>query len=100
MDTIFMPPRDMLADVCRRWRVSELAVFGSVARGAPRPDSDVDLLVSFQSGSPWSSLDLVDMREELAGLFGRRVDLVEESAIRNPYRRASILRDKSVLYAA
>jgi predicted nucleotidyltransferase len=90
----------MLADVCRRWRVSELAVFGSVARGASRPDSDVDLLVSFQSDSPWSSLDLVDLREELAGLFGRRVDLVEESAIRNPYRRASILRDKSVLYAA
>jgi len=100
MDTIFMPSRDMLADVCRRWRVSELAVFGSVARGASRPDSDVDLLVSFQSDSPWSSLDLVDLREELAGLFGRRVDLVEESAIRNPYRRASILRDKSVLYAA
>jgi len=95
-----MPSRDMLADVCRRWRVSELAVFGSVARGASRPDSDVDLLVSFQSDSPWSSLDLVDLREELAGLFGRRVDLVEESAIRNPYRRASILRDKSVLYAA
>ena len=100
MDTVFMPSRDMLADVCRRWRMNELAVFGSVARGTSRPDSDVDLLVSFQAGAPWSTLDLVDLREELVGLFGRRVDLVEESALRNPYRRESILRDKSVLYAA
>ena len=80
--------------------MTELAVFGSVARGTSRPDSDVDLLVSFQAGAPWSTLDLVDLREELVGLFGRRVDLVEESALRNPYRRESILRDKSVLYAA
>jgi len=43
---------------------------------------------------------LVDMRHELTTLFGRPVDLVEESAIRNPYRKESILRDKSVLYAA
>ncbi len=80
--------------------MTELAVFGSVARGTSRPDSDVDLLVRFQPGAPWSTLDLVDLREELVGLFGRRIDLVEESAVRNPYRRASILRDKSVLYAA
>lgn len=100
MDTIHLPSREVLADICRRWRVAELAVFGSVARGAPRPDSDVDLLVTFRPDAPWSTLDLVDLREELVKLFGRRVDLVEEIAIRNPYRKASILRDKSVLYAA
>jgi len=44
--------------------------------------------------------DCPECREELASLFGRNVDLVEERAIRNPYRKASILRDKSVLYAA
>ena len=80
--------------------MTEFAVFGSVARGTSRPDSDVDLLVRFQPGAPRSTLDLVDLREELVGLFGRRIDLVEESAVRNPYRRASILRDKSVLYDA
>ncbi len=95
-----MPSRDMLADVCRRWRMNELAVFGSVARGTSRPDSDVDLLVSFQPGAPWSSLDLLDLREELVGLFGRRVDLVEESALRNPYRKASILKDKTPIHVA
>jgi predicted nucleotidyltransferase len=99
MDTILMPSRDALAGLCRRWRVAELAVFGSVARGASRPDSDIDLLVTFQPDAPWSTLDLVDLREQLAALFHRPVDLVEEKAIRNPYRKASILHDKSVLYA-
>ena len=100
MDTIHIPPPESLAELCRRWRIVELSVFGSVARGSERTDSDVDLLVTFDPDAPWSTLDLVDLREELAGLFGRSVDLIEERAIRNPYRKASILRDKSVLYAA
>ncbi len=100
MDTIHLPPRDALTDLCRRWRIRELSVFGSVARASSRIDSDVDLLVTFDPDAPWSTLDIVDLREELASLFGRNVDLVEERAIRNPYRKASILRDKSVLYAA
>jgi predicted nucleotidyltransferase len=100
MDTLHLPAREALAQLCRRWRVTELALFGSAARGDARSDSDVDLMVTFQPDAPWSSLDLVDMRDELARLFGRRVDLVEEKAVRNPYRRASMLRDKSVLYAA
>jgi len=100
MDTIHPSSREALADLCRRWRILELSVFGSVARASSHADSDVDLLVTFRSDAPWSTLDLVDLREELANLFGRRVDLVEEKAIRNPYRKASILHDKSILYAA
>jgi hypothetical protein len=100
MGIIDLPPREALADLCRRWRVRELSVFGSVARGSSRADSDVDLLVTFDPDAPWSTLDIVDLRQELASLFGRNVGLVEERAIRNPYRKASILRDKSVLYAA
>ena len=100
MDTIHLPSRETLAALCRRWRIRELSVFGSVARGSYRADSDVDLLVVFDPDAPWSTLDIVDLREELADLFGRNVDLVEERAIRNPYRKASILHDKSVLYAA
>lgn len=100
MDTSRLPSGDALTDLCRRWRIRELSVFGSVARASSRIDSDVDLLVTFDPDAPWSTLDIVDLREELASLFGRNVDLVEERAIRNPHRRASILRDKSVLYAA
>ena len=100
MDTILPSSREALVGLCRRWRILELSVFGSVARDSSRADSDVDLLFTFRSDAPWSTLDLVDLREELASLFGKRVDLVEEKAIRNPYRKASILRDKSILYAA
>jgi predicted nucleotidyltransferase len=100
MHTLHLPSREALADLCRRWQILELAVFGSVARGSSRADSDIDLLVTFQPDAPWSSLELVDLREEFAKLFGRDVDLVEEKAIRNPYRKQAILRDKSVLYAA
>lgn len=100
MDAIQLPSRELLTDLCRRWQISELSVFGSVARGSSGPDSDVDLLVTFHPDSPWSTLDLVDLRQEFSSLFGRHIDLVEERAIRNPYRKASILRDKSVLYAA
>ena len=65
-----------------------------------RPDSDVDVLVSFEVGAGWSLLDLVTMQEELAVIFGRPVDLVEEAALRNPYRRAAILKSRQVVYAA
>jgi predicted nucleotidyltransferase len=99
MDTISFPPKEALAEMCRRWRISELALFGSRARGTAAPDSDVDLLVTFEPDAPWSTLDIVDLREELASLFERPVDLIEERAIRNPYRRTAILRDKSILYA-
>jgi predicted nucleotidyltransferase len=100
MDSLNFPARRALIDLCRRWQILELAVFGSVARGSDGADSDIDLLVTFAPNAPWDVLDILDLRAELADLFGRAVDLVEEKAIRNPYRRASILRDKSVLYAA
>jgi predicted nucleotidyltransferase len=89
-----------LARFCHRWMINELALFGSTARGEARPDSDVDLLVTFSAAAPWSLFDMVRMRDELSGMFGRDVDLVEEAAINNPFRRRSILRDKRVLYAA
>jgi len=47
MDSLNLPAREALTDLCRRWQVMELAVFGSVARGSSRPDSDLDLLVTF-----------------------------------------------------
>jgi uncharacterized protein len=100
MDSLNLPAREALIDLCRLWQVMELAVFGSVVRGSSRPDSDLDLMVTLVPDAPWDALDIVDLRAELAELFGRTVDLVGEKAIRNPYRKASILRDKSVLYAA
>ena len=87
-------PREQLSAFCRRWRITELALFGSALRDDFRPDSDVDLLVTFESDAPWSMLDLVAMEFELEELFGRGVDLVERAAIEqsdNWIRRRHIL---------
>lgn len=89
-----------IADFCRRWRVTELALFGSVLREDFRPDSDVDVLVTFEPGAPWTLWDLSRMRIELEAIFGREVDLVEKKALRNPFRRQAILANQRVVYAA
>ena len=93
-------PSRYIAEFCARWKIREFALFGSVLRDDFSPGSDVDVLVTFDRGAAWSLLDLASMQEELSGLFGRPVGLIEEDALRNPYRRAAILRSKQVLYAA
>ena len=72
----------------------------SVVREDFRDDSDIDVLVRFEKGAPWSLLDFTTIQDELGNLFERPVDLVEEAAVTNPFRRAAILRDKQVIYAA
>ena len=90
---------EAIAAFCRRWKVTELALFGSVLRDDFGPDSDVDVLVSFAPDAPWSLFDLVDMRDELKEVLGREVDLVEKDALRNPFRREAILAHREVVYA-
>lgn len=92
--------RDRIADFCRRWKVTEFALFGSAIRDDFRPDSDVDVLVTFEADAPWSLWDLSRMRAELERIFDREVDLVEKKALRNPFRRQAILSNQRVIYAA
>lgn len=89
-----------IRDLCRRWRIAEFSLFGSVLRSDFRPDSDVDVLVSFEPGAPWSLFDIVRLQDELTALFGRESHVVEARALRNPFRRAEILRTRKVVYAA
>jgi predicted nucleotidyltransferase len=93
-------PEDLIANFCRRRKVVELALFGSVLRDDFGPDSDIDVLVTFTPDCGWSLWDLFDMREELHQIFGREVDLVEKDALRNPFRKHEILRTYKVVYAA
>jgi uncharacterized protein len=93
-------PAERIAEFCRKWRIREFSLFGSVLRDDFRPDSDVDVLVSFQAEAEWDLFDLVDIREELMALFGRDIDLVEQEGLRNPFRRENILRTRQVIYAA
>lgn len=93
-------PTDQIPEFCRRWMVREFAFTGSIVSGNFGPTSDVDVLIAFEPRASWDLLDMVKMRDELAAMFGRRVDIIEESAIRNPYMRASVNRTKRVHYAA
>lgn len=93
-------PEPALEALCREWQVRELAIFGSALRPDFSPQSDIDLLVSFEPSAPWSMLDMVAMKSKLEEAFGRPVDLVEREALRNPFRRAEILRTARVVYAA
>lgn len=88
---------------CSRWRVQELAVFGSALRDDFGPDSDLDVLVTFSEAADWSLLDLIRMERELGELAGRAVDLVDKRSIvrsKNWLRREEILATAVRLYAA
>ena len=100
MSALIVPSPERLEALCRRWKIRELSLFGSQARRESDLDSDVDLLVEYEPTADWSLLETARLREELAELFGRPVDLVRERNITNPYRLASIRRDRRRLYAA
>src|SRR5436305_343388 len=70
-----------IAHFCSRWLVVRLELFGSVLRDDFRPDSDVDVLVTFQSHANWGLLDHAAMADKLSRLFGRRVDLLTRRAV-------------------
>ena len=98
METIRIP-RKQLKAFCQRYPVRRLALFGSAARGEMRPDSDVDLLVSFQPGAQVGFLTLGQMKRELAEIFHRPVDLVPQEGLK-PVIRESVLAEARELYAA
>lgn len=85
---------ERLREVCRRWKIAELDVFGSVAREEAGAASDVDLLVTFLPDAEWGLFDHVAMEDDLSAVFGRRVDLVTRRAVEasgNALRRREIL---------
>jgi hypothetical protein len=93
-------PEEALRTFCTRWRIRELALFGSALRADFRPDSDIDLLAAFDAGATWGLFDHVQMQQELATLLGRPVDLVSRRAIErsaNPLRRQAILGSAQVI---
>ena len=94
-------PMDQIAAYCRRWKITELALFGSVLTDHFRPDSDVDVLVTFEPTSQVSLFDFMHAEEELSRILGHPVDLVERSAIENSYNyiiRQSIFPSMQVVF--
>jgi len=98
-DRLHVSPSQVAA-FCQRWKIVELALFGSILREDFRPSSDVDILISLAPDHGWSLFDWVDMQQELEGMFQRKVDLVDKRGLKNPYRRAEIMKTYQVLYAS
>ena len=92
-------PMDEIATLCRRYRVRELALFGSALRDDFRPDSDLDFLVEFEPEAQIGFMDLSGMQLDLADLLHRPVDLVPLDGL-NPALREEVLLQAEVLYAA
>lgn len=96
-------PKAKLAEFCKRWNVSEFAIFGSALRTDFRPDSDVDVLVSFSPQTHVTLFDMVHMQDELKAIFGREVDLISRRGVetsRNYLRRKYILESAEALHVA
>ena len=94
--------REAVAALCRRYHVRRLDVFGSATNDEFDPSrSDIDFLVEFEpAGYERAFQTYFGLKEDLEKLFGRAVDLVMATAVRNPYLKASIERTRRVLYAA
>lgn len=103
MHALIEQHREAIADICRRFGVRRLEVFGSTARATDfHPDtSDADFLVEFapDNGLPFLHR-FFGLQDALSHLLSRPIDLVEPGAVRNPYVRASIDRSREVVYGA
>ena len=96
-------PMDKLEAFCAKWKITELAVFGSVLRDDFRPDSDVDFLATFARDAQWSLFHLVDIKEELEVMMGRPADLVDRRGVersKNYIRRRGILASAEIIFVA
>ena len=99
----FTIPTAKLSEFCGRWNISELALFGSALREDFRPDSDVDVLVSFAPQAHVTLFDMAQMQNELKDIFKRDVDLVSKRGLensRNYLRRKQILDSAQVIHVA
>ena len=90
-------PSDKIAEICRRYRIVEMSVFGSAARGEMRPDSDIDIMVVLdpEARLGWEFFAIAD---ELSAVLSHPVDLGIKDSLK-PYAKPSALRDAVVIYA-
>ncbi len=95
-------PREKIAEFCKKWKIREFSLFGSVLREDFRPDSDIDVLVTFREDAKHTLFDLVHMESELKQILGHEVDIVSRRGIessRNYIRRNAILNSAEAVYA-
>jgi predicted nucleotidyltransferase len=95
--------KEKLREFCQKWKVTEFSLFGSVVREDFGPESDVDVMVTFEEGAPWTLAMWLAMQRELEALFQRHVDLIERNAVEhsdNRFRKRAILSSAVMLDVA
>jgi predicted nucleotidyltransferase len=98
---VLVVSRAALRALAQRYHIRRLMLFGSAARGELTPDSDIDLLVEFDSGATPSLGGMVEIQDAFVSLFGgRKVDVATPAILNNPYRQRAIEKDMEELYAA
>ena len=103
MNQLIRSRKNEIEAFCKTWNVKELQVFGSVTTVNFSPDSDIDIIVDFPTGTHRSLIQLAQMEEELERIFGRRIDLLTRKAVdqsRNYIRKKSILSSMEKVYGA
>ena len=91
-------PEEAIADFCRRHKIKNLAFFGSILGANFQPESDVDVLVEFETGYV-PGFDFFSMQEELSEIIGRQVELHTPNFL-SPHFRDNVIKEAQVLYAA
>lgn len=101
MATVLDPHLSELRDLCRRYAVARLDLFGSATNDSFDPErSDLDFLVEFEDLPPVQYAEAYfSLKESLESLFGRRVDLLTEASLENPYLRARVYQEREQVYA-
>ncbi len=92
-DDIVRTIQPVMPELRRRFHVRAIGLFGSIARGSDRPNSDVDVLVEFEPGAMVTLFTLAGLRIRLMEFLGREVDVIEDHAGLRPAFRESLKRD-------
>ena len=96
-------PEKVVSDFCMRWRINELALFGSVLRDDFNEESDLDILIAFAPDADWGLLDHVQMEQEIEALLGRKVDLLTRRSVERSHnwlRKKAILDTAEIVYVS
>ncbi len=89
-----------ISTLCELNKVQSLFAFGSIIKGLLKPESDMDLVVAIENKDPLKYSDYYfDLKDGLEKIFKRKIDLLEEKAIRNPFLKKEIDNNKVLLYA-
>ena len=91
---------DDIVELCKKFNIDELSIFGSSIQDCFTNESDIDILVSFNKNSNISLFDIMDLENEFSELVNREVDIVEKESLKNPIRKENILATREIIYAA